>query len=535
MASIVAFPRQQAFVTLLLIGSIGLGVQGCRLMLHAFAFLLSSEIRRGCRTCHSDQQSGQRTKMRLPAANTTWPELQVGATATLTRRCTERDLLLFAHVSGNVNPATLPHEREDDVSGHQPVAPSMWMGALVSAVLGNLLPGPGTLYRQQSLNFHRRVQVGDELTITVTCCGKGTEPLAVFDVDITNTVGDLVCDGRAEVEVPLVSQAIEPRRLPALIMGHRDHFSALIERARQLPSLRTAVVCPEDVNALGGVALSAESGLIKPVLIGHPDRIRGVADDLKVDISDWDLIAEADHHAAAERAVAMARKGEVGAIMKGSLHSDVLLGAVVNKEHGLRTRGRLTHVFVMDAPTLDHLLFISDAAINIAPDLQAKVEIVQNAIDVARACGVSCPRVGILSAVETINPAIPSTLDAAVLSKMAERGQIRGGTVDGPLAMDNAIDIDAARTKGIESLVAGRAEVLIVPNLEAGNMLAKELTFVARAEAAGLVVGARVPVVLTSRADNDRSRLASCALVLLHAEWCRQNQMATDAPHAPVN
>jgi phosphotransacetylase/acyl dehydratase len=470
--------------------------------------------------------------MRLPATNTTWAELQVGATATLTRRCTEQDLLLFAHVSGNVNPATLPDEGEGSVAGHHPVAPSMWVGALVSAVLGNLLPGPGTLYRQQSLNFHRRVQVGDELTATVTCGGKGAEPLAVFDVDITNTAGDLVCDGRAEVEVPQVSQAIEPRHLPALIMGHKDHFAALIERARQLPPLVTAVVCPEDVNALGGMALSAQQGLIEPVLIGHPERIRALAEALDVDITAWRLVSEPDAHAAAMRAVAMARAGEVGALMKGSLHSDVLLGAVLNKEQGLRTRGRLTHVFVMDAPTLDHLLFISDAAINIAPDLQAKVEIVQNAIDVARACGLERPRVGILSAVETINPAIPSTLDAAVLSKMAERGQIRGGTVDGPLAMDNAIDLDAARTKGIESLVAGRAEVLIVPNLEAGNMLAKELTFVARAEAAGLVVGARVPVILTSRADNDRSRLASCALALLHAEWQRQSRMGANDLHA---
>lgn len=469
--------------------------------------------------------------MRLPATNTIWNELQVGAAATLTRRCTEQDLLLFAHVSGNVNPATLPAE-DHNASGHLPVAPSMWVGALVSAVLGNVLPGPGTLYRQQSLNFHRRVQVGDELTVSVVCSGKGVEPLAVFEISITNDTGDLVCDGRAEVEAPTVSQAIEPRQLPALILGHKEHFSALIERARQLPALVTAVVCPEDQNAMGGVVLSAQQGLIEPVLIGHPDRIQAAADAMGADISGWKLVPEVDPHEAAVRAVALARQGEVGALMKGSIHSDELLAAVVSKEHGLRTRGRLTHVFVMDAPTLDHLLFISDAAINIAPDLPAKVEIVQNAIDVARACGVERPRVGILSAVETINPAIPSTLDAAVLSKMAERGQIRGGTVDGPLAMDNAIDLDAARTKGIESLVAGRAEVLIVPNLEAGNMLAKELTFVARAEAAGLVVGARVPVILTSRADNERSRVASCALALLHAEWQRQQRLGSPASHA---
>lgn len=462
--------------------------------------------------------------MQLPAKNTIWSELWVGASAELVRRCSHEDLLLFAHASGNMNPATLP-EWEPGQPSVPAMAPSMWVGSLVSAVLGNVLPGPGTLYRQQNLNFPKRVHVGDELHISVTCCAKRKEPVAVFDTRITNGAGEVVCQGQAEVEVPLVSQAIEPRQLPALILGHRDHFAALIERARQLPALTTAVVCPEDANSMGGVLLSAQQGLIEPVLVGHPDRIRAAAAALDADISAWRLVPESDPHMAAAKAVAMARAGEVGALMKGAIHSDELLGAVVHKELGLRTRVRLSHVFVMDAPTLDHLLFISDAAINIAPDLQAKVDIVQNAIDVARACGLEKPRVGILSAVENINPNIPSTLDAAVLCKMAERGQIRGATLDGPLAMDNAIDLDAARTKGIQSLVAGRAEVLIVPNLEAGNMLAKELTFIARAEAAGLVVGAKVPVILTSRADNERARLASCALALLHVQWQRQQQL----------
>jgi phosphotransacetylase len=201
-----------------------------------------------------------------------------------------------------------------------------------------------------------------------------------------------------------------------------------------------------------------------------------------------------------------------------------LLAQIVKKDGGLRGPRRISHAFLLDVPTLDHILVISDAAINIAPDLITKVDIVQNAIEVALACGVSTPRVGVLSAVETVNPNIPSTLDAAILSKMAERGQIRGGIVDGPLAMDNAIDVEAARTKGIASLVAGRADVLIVPNLEAGNMLAKELIFVARAEAAGLVLGAKVPVMLTSRADNERARLASAAVALLYDYWRREGR-----------
>jgi phosphotransacetylase/acyl dehydratase len=465
----------------------------------------------------------------IPTHNTPWDQLQVGQAATLKRRCTPEDLLLFAHASGNVNPATLP-ALESGMDAGPAMAPSMWVASLVSAVLGNVLPGPGTMYRNQSLGFSRRVFVGDELTVCVTCLAKADAPLAVFETRITNQAGDVVCEGQAEVEAPTTLQAIERRQLPALILGHKDHFSELIVRAQRLPALTTAVVCPEDANSMGGVVLSVQQGLIEPVLLGHPGRIRQAAEALGADISAWRLVPAAEPHQAASLAVAMARAGEVGALMKGAIHSDELLGAVVHKELGLRTRVRLSHVFVMDAPTLDHLLFISDAAINIAPDLSAKVDIVQNAIDVARACGLEKPRVGILSAVENINLHIPSTLDAAVLCKMAERGQIRGGTLDGPLAMDNAIDLDAARTKGIESSVAGRAEVLIVPNLEAGNMLAKELTFVSRAEAAGLVVGARVPVILTSRADNDRARLASCALALLHADWQRQQQ----APALPV-
>ena len=463
--------------------------------------------------------------MNLPTHNTPWRELKVGASATLERACTEQDLLLFAHASGNLNPINLPDAPEQ---GAAALAPSMWIGSLLSAVLGNLLPGPGTLYRSQDLRFHRRVQVGDQLRISVECQALGAEPLATFVTRVHNAAGELICEGLAEVEAPLESLPVVARELPPLILGQKDHFARLLDAARRLPSLRTAVVCPEDANSMGGLALSAREGLIEPILIGDQARIERVAAELGVDISGWRLVHEADHRAAAATAVALARSGAAGALMKGAIHSDELLAAVVNKEHGLRGHSRLSHVFVMDAPMLDHLLFISDAAINIAPDLLAKVDITQNAIDLARACGLDCPRVGILSAVETINPSIPSTLDAAILSKMAERGQIRGATVDGPLAMDNAIDLDAARTKGIESLVAGRAEVLIVPNLEAGNMLAKELTFVARAEAAGLVIGARVPVILTSRSDNDRARLASCALALLHDHWRQTGRCAVE-------
>jgi phosphate butyryltransferase len=291
-----------------------------------------------------------------------------------------------------------------------------------------------------------------------------------------------------------------------------------------------AVLGPDDRHALGGAVLSAEEGLIVPILVGDGGRIRAAAKDLGVDIGRFELIDVPDDREASKRAVGLVNSGKAAAIMKGNVKAEALLNAVIKRDGGLRGVRRLSHAFVLDVPTLDHLLFITDCAVNIAPDLATKVDITQNAIDLARACGIETPRVGVLSAVETVNPNIPSTLDAAALSKMAERGQIKGGIVDGPLAMDNAMDVTAARTKGITSLVAGRAEVLIVPNLEAGNMLAKELTFVARAQSAGIVIGARVPIILTSRADNDRARLASCALAQLYIHWCRTGRSACANP-----
>jgi phosphotransacetylase/acyl dehydratase len=453
--------------------------------------------------------------------NKTWSELKVGDSASLERTCAVQDLFLFAHASGNTNPLMLP-SAEGSPERSEPVAPSMWVGSLVSAVLGNILPGPGTLYRSQDLRFLRRVHVGDKVKITVVCHEKRAEPIALFDTWIEDALGRLVCEGIAEIEAPTVTQTIEARDLPTLIVDSADHFGRLIALAAKMAPLRTAVVCPEDHNSLSGVLLSAKSRLIEPILIGDPRRIEEAAKALDADISGFALVALSDPHAAAARAVAMVLEGKANAVMKGAIHSDALLAEVVRKDGGLRTARRISHAFALDVPTLDEIVYISDAAINIAPDLMTKVDIVQNAIDLARACGLEKPRVGILSAVETINPAIPSTLDAAVLSKMAERGQIRDAVVDGPLAMDNAIDMEAARTKGIASLVAGKANVLIVPNLEAGNMLAKELTFVARAETAGLVLGAKAPVILTSRADNDRARLASCALAQLYEYYRRE-------------
>ena len=288
-------------------------------------------------------------------------------------------------------------------------------------------------------------------------------------------------------------------------------------RDRGLPPLATAVVHPCDETSLRGALEAAEAKIIVPILVGPKERICGLAKSLDLDIAGIDIVDVPHSQAAAEKAVEIVRNGGAELLMKGSLHSDEILAAVTRRETGLRTARRISHVFVMDVPTHPQTLFITDAAVNIAPDLPAKRDIVQNAIDLYAGLGLGVPKVAILSAVETVNPGIPSTIDAAALCKMADRGQIVGGELDGPLAFDNAISPEAARIKGIKSPVAGQAQILVVPDLEAGNMLAKNLTFLSRADAAGIVLGARVPVILTSRADNVRTRMASCAVAMLMA------------------
>jgi phosphotransacetylase/acyl dehydratase len=460
--------------------------------------------------------------------NTTFDELTVGQAARIERTVTAHDLYVFAHASGNTNPIHMPGKDVDADGAADTVAPSLWIGSLVSSVLGTVLPGAGTLYHGQSFRFLGRARLGERLVISVRCLEKRERPMAVFETIVEKADGTRILEGVAEVAAPAATIVLQDQHLPLLLVDEHDHFGALVERCRALPPMPMAVVAPDDPNSLGGALLSRREGLIAPVFIGSRSKIMKAADAAGVDISDIAIVDVESHADAAAKAIAMVHAREVRAVMKGNVHSDDLLAHVVKREGGLRTSRRISHVFVMDVPTKSHLLFISDAAINITPDLMTKVDIVQNAIDLAMACGIETPKVGVLAAVETVNVNMPSTLDAAALAKMADRGQIRGGLVDGPLAMDNAMDMQAARTKGISSLVAGQADVLIVPNIEAGNMLAKQLTFVARAEAAGIVVGARAPVILTSRADNDKARLASCALAQLYDYWREHDEPLKD-------
>jgi len=299
-------------------------------------------------------------------------------------------------------------------------------------------------------------------------------------------------------------------------------YERLIARAKQVPPATTVVVHPCEETALRGPIQAAEAGIIKPILVGPAAKIRGVAREHGLDIERFELIDVPHSDAAAAKAVELIHHSKGELLMKGSLHTDELMREVTSSKTGLRTERRISHVFIMDVPGYTDTLFITDAAINIFPDLDAKRDIVQNAIDLFTQVGLGTPRVAILSAVETVTSKIPSTIEAAALCKMADRGQITGGVLDGPLAFDNAVDPEAARIKGIKSEVAGRAQILVVPDLEAGNMLAKNLAFMAKADTAGIVLGARVPIVLTSRADSVRSRMASCAAAVLYADARRR-------------
>jgi phosphate acetyltransferase len=299
----------------------------------------------------------------------------------------------------------------------------------------------------------------------------------------------------------------------------REHmkYQRLLDFCKTLPATPTAVAHPCDQTSLQGAVDAARLNLIEPILVGPKVRIEEVAKQFKIDIKGLQIVDAPFSHASAERAVALVREGQAEALMKGSLHTDELMGAVVKRDTGLRTARRISHCFVLDVPSYAETLILTDAAVNIAPSLEDKVDIVQNAIDLAHALRFSEVRVAILSAMETVNPQVPSTIEAAALCKMADRGQITGAILDGPLALDNAISLESVKIKKIDSPVAGRANVLVVPDLEAGNMLAKSLSFLAGADAAGIVLGARVPVILTSRADPVMSRLASCGVAVLVA------------------
>jgi phosphate acetyltransferase len=445
-------------------------------------------------------------------------EIAVGECASYSRTLDAADIELLVMLTG---------DRIGDDFNHRPAgAPSTHAiggSVLLATAVGTQLPGPGARICEQALRFTGRLAVADVLTATVVVREKrAAGRQLLLDAKCTNQHGDTVTEGTLLVDCPAERHSVQRLGEVEVAFHRYNAFQKIFEQAHGQPPVTTAVVHPCDPESLLGALDAAAKGLITPVLVGPEAKIRAAAAAAGVALAGVRIVATEHSHAAADRAVAMARGGEVEALMKGSLHTDELMGAVVAEATGLRTERRVSHVFVMDVPTYPKPLLVTDAAVNIHPDLETKRDICRNAIDLAHVLGIECPKVAILSAVETVNPKIQSTLDAAALCKMAERGQISGATLDGPLAFDNAVSAAAAKIKEIVSPVAGDADILVVPDLEAGNILAKELSYLAAAESAGIVLGARVPIVLTSRADSARTREASAAVMVLLAHALRR-------------
>ena len=457
--------------------------------------------------------------------NVTFGELQIGQSAELKRRLTHKDIELFAAASGDVNPAHMDEHYAANSLFHGVIGHGMWSGGLISTVLGTELPGPGTIYLEQDMRFKKPVMLGDEVTVRVTVKSKRPDkPIAVFDCVCMNEAGDILVEGEATVLVPTEKLRIPRPDIPWVQIREKDHYKDTLEKCRGFGVLRVAVVHPVQANVIAAVAEAVDEGLIEPVLIGPKKRIKDAIKESGVSAKDWEIIDTEHSHAAAAKAVEMAVAGQVGALMKGALHTDELLEAVVPSSSGLRTERRISHVYLMNIPAYHKPLMITDAAINIAPNLEQKGDICQNAIDAWHVLfnhKHGDPKVAILSATETVTERIPSTIDAAALCKMADRRQITGGHLDGPLAFDNAISVQAVKDKHIISDVAGDADILVVPDIEAGNALAKQLIFLGNADAAGIALGARVPIILTSRADSKRTRLFSCG-VASALSWARK-------------
>ena len=445
--------------------------------------------------------------------NVTYDELAVGRSARLVRVLTHDDIQAFALVSGDVNPAHVDPDYAQDTRFHGVIGHGMWGGALISSVLGTQFPGPGTIYVEQTLKFLRPVRLGDALTVVLTVTAKeDTNRRVVLDCDVCNQTGEQVITGVATVIAPAHKVSVPRVDMPTLhLFDPEARLHAWIDTFRSSPAIACGVVHPCDAESLRGALDAAARGLIVPTLIGPEARIRAVAEQAGLDLQGIPIDPVAHSHAAAARGAELAAQGAVQMLMKGSLHTDELLAAVLATP-ALRTGRRLSHVFRFDIPTYPKPLLLTDAAVNISPTLDDKADIVRNAIDLAHALGVALPKVALLSAVETVTARITSTLDAAALCKMAQRGQITGAILDGPLAFDNAISAEAARIKGIVSDVSGDADILVLPDLESGNVAAKLLEYLAGAASCGVVLGARVPIALTSRADGAASRVASAAL-----------------------
>ncbi|WP_112874644.1 bifunctional enoyl-CoA hydratase/phosphate acetyltransferase [Paracoccus endophyticus] len=456
--------------------------------------------------------------------NRTFDEIALGDTASMTRKLTRDDIRLLAALTGFNGGGAVDPDAAAEAHLAERLSHGMLASALVAGVLGTRLPGPGATHLGQDLAFLAPIRAGDTLATRIEVVERdpATRRLRLA-CRCTNQEGTVVIEGRVDLIAPAEKRRWQRTSLPEVRLAPQGNggTTRLLDLVRGLDPVRAAAVHPCDALSLSAVIDARDAGLIVPVLVAPRARLEAVAAEAGLDLGGIAIEDVPHSHAAAERAVELAAAGTVEVLVKGSLHTDELMGAVIAAKGGLRTRRRVTHCFVMQTPAYPRPFIITDAAVNITPTLAEKADIVRNAVDLAHALGVETPRVAILAAVETISPDMPATLDAAALCKMADRGQIAGAVLDGPLAFDNAVSAAAAQVKGIVSPVAGRADILVVPDLESGNMLAKQLEYLGGADTAGIALGARVPIVLTSRADARDTRLASCALAVMLAHRYR--------------
>jgi phosphotransacetylase/acyl dehydratase len=457
--------------------------------------------------------------------NRTFDEIEVGDTESLTRTLTEKDIQVFAIMSGDINPAHVDIEYAKSDMFHEIIGHGMWGAALISTVLGTQLPGPGTIYVGQTLRFKKPVAIGDTLTVKVTAIEKKPEKnRVIFSCECRNQKDEVVMEGQAEVVAPIKKIRRKKAELPEISLRRRHSlFDDYVERAKHLGTLRAAAIYPVHEKIIQAIHDAQQAGLIDPILIGPKERIIQAALSAGVDIETYELI-EADHsHTAINRAIAMAREGEVGLIIRGGVIREDLLRAMQKHDKGLLMDRLLTYALVLDVPTYPKSLIMTDTLINIDPNLDMKRAITQNAIDFALALDMKQPKVAFLAGSDLVDYHMRSTIDAAALCKMAERGQIHGGILDGPLTFDNAISIESANSKGLLSKVAGDADILVVPNVETGNILAEQLEHLAESRMAGLVLGGRVPVLM-SHINDIKLSTVSCALAILNIEYHRNSE-----------
>lgn len=457
--------------------------------------------------------------------NRTFDEISVGDSASVVRTLSQEDIELFAIMSGDVNPAHLDEEYAKSEMFQKVIGHGMWGGSLISTVLGTKLPGPGTIYLGQTLKFRRPVGIGDTVTVRVTAAEMDPEKKRiVFDCICENQDGKPVIEGQATVLAP-TEKVRRPRPdLPDVFFHDRGkRLRAIVDLAKRDDPIRTAVVHAVHPELLKDAVRAAENGIIEPILVGTEARVREAAEEAGVELGQFEFIETEHSHEAAEVAIRMAHDGEIEAIVQNvkagleTQHTQEIMSAATRAHEGLRTNRRMSHVYVMDVPAYPRPLFVTDAMINPDPTFETKPDIVQNAIDMAHILGVEEPKVALLAAVNLVDRRMRTTMEAAALCKMAERGQIKGAIIDGPLTYDTAVSETVARHADLGSPVAGRADIVVCPDMEAGELLAKQLKYLGGAREAGVVMGARVPIVLANPDDSTQSHVASCALASLAA------------------